>query len=178
MGIVQRQGLRDTVISYIGPGIGFVNTTLVLPRLLAPAQLGLTQVLVSLATLGALVSAMGFTNTTLRYFPYFRNRETGHSGYLPLLLGVPLAVFGVVALVLWLCRPLVLRQYAHDAALLGPHYGAMLALALCILVYSLLDAYTKSLFYTSFSSFLTDVLQRLLIAVSYTHLTLPTIYSV
>ncbi|RZL00351.1 MAG: hypothetical protein EOO62_24045, partial [Hymenobacter sp.] len=76
MGIVQRQGLRNTVISYIGLGIGFVNTTLVLPRLLAPAQLGLTQVLVSLATLGALVSALGFTNTTLRYFPYFRNRET------------------------------------------------------------------------------------------------------
>ena len=163
MGIVQRQGLRNTVISYVGLGIGFVNTTLVLPRLLAPAQLGLTQVLVSLATLGALVSALGFTNTTLRYFPYFRNREAGHSGFLPLLLGVPLAVFGVVALALWLGRPLVLRQYAHDAALLGPHYGAMLALALCILLHNLLEAYTKSLFHTSFSSFLTDVLQRLLI---------------
>ncbi|QKG56761.1 polysaccharide biosynthesis C-terminal domain-containing protein [Hymenobacter sp. BRD128] len=163
MGIVQRQGLRNTFISYVGLGIGFVNTTLVLPRLLAPAQLGLTSVLVSLATMGALVSALGFTNTTLRYFPYFRNRENGHSGFLPLLLGLPLALFGVVALVLWLGRPLVLRWYAHDAALLGPHYGVMLGLALCILLYNLLEAYTKSLFHTSFSSFLTDVLQRLLI---------------
>jgi O-antigen/teichoic acid export membrane protein len=163
LGIVQRQGLRNTFISYVGLGIGFVNTTLVLPRLLAPAQLGLTSVLVSLATMGALVSALGFTNTTLRYFPYFRNRENGHSGFLPLLLGLPLALFGVVALVLWLGRPLVLRWYAHDAALLGPHYAVMLGLALCILVYNLLEAYTKSLFHTSFSSFLTDVLQRLLI---------------
>ena len=163
MGIVQRQGLRNTFISYVGLGIGFVNTTLVLPRLLAPAQLGLTSVLVSLATMGALVSALGFTNTTLRYFPYFRNRENGHSGFLPLLLGLPLALFGLVALVLWLGRPLVLRWYAHDAGLLGPHYVVMLGLALCILVYNLLEAYTKSLFHTSFSSFLTDVLQRLLI---------------
>jgi O-antigen/teichoic acid export membrane protein len=163
LGIVQRQGLRNTFISYVGLGIGFVNTTLVLPRLLAPAQLGLTSVLVSLATMGALVSALGFTNTTLRYFPYFRNRENGHSGFLPLLLGLPLALFGVVALVLWLGRPLVLHWYAHDAALLGPHYAVMLGLALCILVYNLLEAYTKSLFHTSFSSFLTDVLQRLLI---------------
>ena len=166
MGIVQRQGLRNTVISYVGLGIGFVNTTLVLPRLLTPAQLGLTQVLVSLATLGALVSALGFTNTTLRYFPYFRNRDTGHSGFLPLLLGVPLLVFGVVVVALWLGRPLVLRWYAHDAALLGPHYGAMLVLALCILVYNLLESYTKSLFHTSFSSLLTDVMQRLLIVSS------------
>jgi O-antigen/teichoic acid export membrane protein len=163
LGIVQRQGLRNTFISYVGLGIGFVNTTLVLPRLLAPAQLGLTSVLVSLATMGALVSALGFTNTTLRYFPYFRNRETGHSGFLPLLLGLPLALFILVAAVLWLGRPLVLRWYAHDAALLGPHYGVMLGLALCILLYNLLEAYTKSLFHTSFSSFLTDVLQRLLI---------------
>ena len=163
MGIVQRQGLRNTLISYVGLGIGFVNTTLVLPRLLAPAQLGLTSVLVSLATMGALVSALGFTNTTMRYFPYFRNRENGHSGYLPLLLGLPLALFGLVAAAMWLGRPLVLRWYAHDAALLGPHYGIMLGLALCILLYNLLEAYTKSLFHTSFSSFLTDVLQRLLI---------------
>jgi O-antigen/teichoic acid export membrane protein len=163
LGIVQRQGLRNTFISYVGLGIGFVNTTLVLPRLLAPAQLGLTSVLVSLATMGALVSALGFTNTTLRYFPYFRNRETGHSGFLPLLLGLPLALFVLVAAGLWLGRPLVLRWYAHDAALLGPHYGVMLGLALCILLYNLLEAYTKSLFHSSFSSFLTDVLQRLLI---------------
>ncbi|RZK92226.1 MAG: hypothetical protein EOO62_33500, partial [Hymenobacter sp.] len=94
MGIVRRQGLRNTLISYVGLGIGFVNTTLVLPRLLAAEQLGLLNVLVALATLGQLVSALGFTNITMRYFPYFRNPETGHSGFLPLLLGVPLALFG------------------------------------------------------------------------------------
>jgi O-antigen/teichoic acid export membrane protein len=166
LGIVQRQGLRNTFISYVGLGIGFVNTTLVLPRLLAPAQLGLTSVLVSLATMGALVSALGFTNTTMRYFPYFRNRETGHSGFLPLLLGLPLALFVVVAGALWLGQPLVLRWYAHDAGLLGPHYGVMLGLAFCILLYNLLEAYTKSLFHTSFSSLMTDVVQRLLIVSS------------
>jgi O-antigen/teichoic acid export membrane protein len=166
LGIVQRQGLRNTVISYVGLGIGFVNTTLVLPRLLAPAQLGLTSVLVSLATMGALVSALGFTNTTMRYFPYFRNRETGHSGFLPLLLGLPLALFVVVAGTLWLGKPLVLRWYAHDAALLGPRYSVMLGLAFCILLYNLLEAYTKSLFHTSFSSLMTDVVQRLLIVSS------------
>ena len=163
MGIVQRQGLRNTLISYAGLGIGFVNTTFVLPRLLAPAQIGLLSVLVSVATMGALVSALGFTNTTIRYFPYFRNREAGHTGFLPLLLGVPLVMFTLVAVVLWLGRPLVLRWYADDAALLSPYYGAMLGMALCILLYSLLEAYTKSLYHTSFSSFLNDVVKRLFI---------------
>jgi len=163
LGIVQRQGLRNTAISYVGLGIGFVNTVLVLPRLLLPAQLGLMTLLVALATTASQFSALGFTNTTLRFFPYFRDRATGHSGFLPLLLGLPLALFALVASVLWLGKGLALRYYAHDAALLGPHYGAMLGLAGCILLYNLLEAYTKSLFHTSFSSFLTEIVQRLLI---------------
>jgi O-antigen/teichoic acid export membrane protein len=163
LGIIQRQGLRNTFISYAGLAIGFVNTTLVLPRLLAPSQLGLISVLVSMATMAQLVSGLGFTNTTMRFFPYFRNREAGHSGFLPLLLGVPLAMFGVVATVLWLGRPLVLRWYANEAALVKPFYAVMLGMALFILLYNLLESYTKSLYHTSFSSLLTDVVQRILI---------------
>ena len=168
MGIVQRQGLRNTVISYAGLGIGFVNTTLILPRLLLPAQLGLLSVLVALATLGSKLAEVGFTNMALRYFPYFRAPESGHRGFLPLLLGVPLAVFIVVLLGMWLGRPLVLRWYSHgqDTTLVAAHYGVMLGLAFCILIYNLLDAYAKSLFHTAFSSFLVEVVQRLLVVSS------------
>jgi O-antigen/teichoic acid export membrane protein len=163
LGIVRRQGLRNTIISYAGLGIGFINTTLVLPRLLSTTQLGLVSVLVSMATMAQLVSGLGFTNTTMRFFPYFRNREAGHSGFLPLLLGVPLLMFAVVATALWLGRPLVLRWYADQAALIRPFYVVMLGMALFILVYNLLESYTKSLYHTSFSSLLTDVVQRVLI---------------
>jgi O-antigen/teichoic acid export membrane protein len=163
LGIVRRQGLRNTIISYAGLGIGFVNTTFVLPRLLTSAQVGLVAVLVSMATMAQLVAGLGFTNTTMRFFPYFRNRETGHSGFLPLLLGVPLLMFGVVAAVLWLGQTLVLRWYADQAALIRPFYAVMLGMALLILLYNLLESYTKSLYHTSFSSLLTDVVQRVLI---------------
>ena len=163
MGIVLRQGLRNTLISYLGLAIGFVNTTLILPRLLAPAQIGLTGVLISIATIGAQVAAFGFSSTTLRYFPYFRNREAGHSGFLPLLLGLPLLGFVGVAAVLLLAKPLVLHWYAHDAALLGPHYLVGVALGLAILVFSLLDAYLRALFHSAFSSFLQEIMVRLLI---------------
>ncbi len=163
MGIVQRQGLRNTIISYAGLAIGFVNTTLVLPRLLSSTQVGLVALLVSIATIAQLVAGLGFTNTTMRFFPYFRNREAGHSGFLPLLLGVPLAMFGVVATAMWLGKPLVLRWYAKQAELISPFYAVMLGIALFILLYNLLEAYTKSLYHTSFSSLLTDVVQRVLI---------------
>ncbi|MFD2787560.1 lipopolysaccharide biosynthesis protein [Hymenobacter rubripertinctus] len=163
MGIVRRQGLRNTVISYLGLALGFVSTTLVLPRFFAPSQLGLTLTLSAIATLFAQLAAFGFASVGIRFFPYFRNRENGHHGFLPLLLGVPLLGFGVMtALYLW-GRPVVLGLYAHDAALLGPYYVWGVVFAFFTLLYSLLDAYLKALYHTAFSSFLQDILLRLLI---------------
>lgn len=164
MGIVQRQGLRNTVISYFGLGLGFVNTALLMPRFLAADQVGLTRVLVSLATIYAQLAALGFASTGIRFFPYFRNREAGHQGFLPLLLAVPLLGFAVVSVAYWLGEPLVMRAYEKDAALLGPYYGWGALLALFTLLYSLQDAYLKGLYHTAFSSFLQEVLLRVLIA--------------
>ena len=165
MGIVQRQGIRNTLISYVGLGIGFANTVLVLPRLLAPGQLGLLGVLVSLATIGAQLAAFGFASAGLRYFPYFRDQGRHHAGFLPLLLGLPLLGFGVVAGLLWLGRPVVLGWYAAgpDAARLLPHYGVAIGLAGFIMLGALQDAFLKSLFHTSFSSFCQEIVLRLLI---------------
>ena len=164
MGIVQRQGIRNTLISYLGLAIGFINTILVLPRLVTTSQLGLVGVLVFLATIGAQFSAFGFASAGLRYFPYFRNQGRNHAGFLPLLLAFPLVGFAVVAALMRLGQPLVLRWYAaDDAALLVPHYGVAIALAGVIMLGALQDAYLKALFHTSFASFCQEILLRLLI---------------
>ncbi|RSK24746.1 lipopolysaccharide biosynthesis protein [Hymenobacter metallilatus] len=163
MGIVQRQGLRNTIISYLGLALGFVSTTLVLPRFLEPQQLGLTTTLNSVATLFAQVAAVGFASVAIRFFPYFRNRENGHHGFLPFLLGVPLLGFAVVLALYLLGRPVLLGVYEHDATLLKTYYLWGAVFALFVLLYSLLDAYLKALYHTAFSSFLQDILLRLLI---------------
>ena len=165
MGIVQRQGIRNTLISYVGLAIGFANTILILPRLLSPAQVGLVgSVLLPLATIGAQVAAFGFANAGMRYFPFFRNQGHNHAGFFPLLLGPPLVGFAGVALLMGLGKPLLLLWYAEgDAALLAPHYAAAIALAGCIMLGSLQDAYLRSLFHTSFSSFCQEILLRLML---------------
>ncbi|MDB5236512.1 MAG: hypothetical protein JWR44_3505, partial [Hymenobacter sp.] len=166
MGIVLRQGLRNTLISYIGLAIGFANTILVLPRLLSPAQIGLTAgVLVPLATIAAQVSSFGLASAGMRYFPFFRNQGRNHAGFFPLLLGPPLAGFALVALLMWVGKPLVLHWYSSgdDAALLATHYAAAIGLTGCIMLGTLQDAYLKSLFHTSFSSFAQEILLRLML---------------
>ena len=166
MGIVQRQGIRNTLISYVGLAIGFVNTILVLPRLLSSSQIGLTGgVLVPLATIAAQVAAFGFASAGMRYFPFFRNQGRNHAGFFPLLLGLPLVGFVLVAGLMWVGKPLVIQMYAKgdDAALLAAHYAVAIGLAGCIMLGSLQDAYLKSLFHTSFASFAQEILLRLML---------------
>ncbi|UOG76745.1 polysaccharide biosynthesis C-terminal domain-containing protein [Hymenobacter tibetensis] len=163
MGIVQRQGLRNTIISYAGLGLGFVNTVLVLPKVLEPKQIGLTSVLMALATMFAQVSAFGFGNMGVRFFPYFRKPESGHHGFLPFLLGVPLLGFVLITVLYLLGRPLVLHWYLDDATLLGRYYTWGLVLTLFVLLINLQDAYLKALYHTAFSSFTQEIVLRLLV---------------
>jgi O-antigen/teichoic acid export membrane protein len=163
LGIVERQGLRNTVISYIGLALGFVSTALVLPNFLAPQQLGVTATLASVATLYAQIAAFGFASVGIRFFPYFRHPESGHRGFLPLLLAVPLLGFVVVTSLYFLGQPLLLKWYGRDAPLLAPYYAWGAVLALFTLLYSVQDAYLKALYHTAFSSFVQDVLLRVLV---------------
>ncbi|MBX0290149.1 polysaccharide biosynthesis C-terminal domain-containing protein [Hymenobacter sp. HSC-4F20] len=163
MGIVQRQGLRNTIISYIGLALGFVSTALVLPNFLQPEQLGVTATLSSVATLYAQVAAFGFASVGIRFFPYFRHPESGHRGFLPLLVGVPLLGFAVVTTLYFLGEPLLLTWYGRDAPLLAPYYAWGAVLALFTMLYSVQDAYLKALYHTAFSSFVQDILLRVLI---------------
>ncbi|GAB3295627.1 lipopolysaccharide biosynthesis protein [Hymenobacter tenuis] len=162
MGIVLRQGLRNTVISYIGLGLGFVNTAFIIPRFLSARELGLTGTLLAIATIYAQLSALGFASVGIRFFPYFRNREAGHQGFLPLLLGVPLLGFGLVTLLYLGGKPLVLNFYEADQDLIGAYYGWAGVLALFVMLYSLQDAYLKGLYHTAFSSFVQEILLRVL----------------
>ncbi|MDB5261400.1 MAG: hypothetical protein JWQ14_681, partial [Adhaeribacter sp.] len=69
MGIIKRQGIQNTIISYAGVVIGYVNTVLLLPWILDEEQVGLTRLLLTLAVLYAQFSALGFANAGVKFFP-------------------------------------------------------------------------------------------------------------
>ena len=53
MGIVKRDSIAITVLSYVGVVVGYVNKILLFPNFLSEEQVGLTSILVSLAVMYA-----------------------------------------------------------------------------------------------------------------------------
>lgn len=62
MGIVIRQSIKTTIVTYIGFAIGYVNTLFLFPLVLSKEQIGLTRLLISVSFLFATFASLGAGN--------------------------------------------------------------------------------------------------------------------
>ncbi len=161
MGVILRQSFANTIYSYAGALIGFVNIIWLFPFVLEAEQFGLTRVMISIGMIGAQVASLGMGNVTLRFFPLFRNPDRRHYGFLFLAASIPLAGFLVLSLLGWIFQSPLIRFYEDDSALFGDYYTLLFPLLFFILYFHILESYIRSLFDTVVATFFQDILLRL-----------------
>jgi O-antigen/teichoic acid export membrane protein len=82
MGVVRTESVKGTMASYVGAAIGLFNQIFVYTNLLPVKIVGLIKVLQSFANIFSQLSLFNINGITIRFFPFFRNKEKGHNGYL------------------------------------------------------------------------------------------------
>jgi O-antigen/teichoic acid export membrane protein len=82
MGIVQRDSFRITIIAYIGAAIGYINKIFLFTNFMEPDQVGLANLLITIALIYAQLASMGSYNIIYKFFPFFNDRKTHHNGFL------------------------------------------------------------------------------------------------
>ena len=75
MGIVERQSIKGTLVSYAGAFIGFLTTFLIITEFLTPKEVGLTRNIVEAATLISSFALLGLNSSAFRFYPYFHRAE-------------------------------------------------------------------------------------------------------
>ena len=164
MGVIFRQSIQNSIVSYFGIGLGFFITIWMYPNILEPEQYGLTRVLLSLAMVSTQLASLGSKNTIIRFFPFFRNKEKNHHGFLFLSLMIPLAGFILLALGLYFFRPEITAYFIERSQLLVDYYWFVLPLTFAILFFHITTKFVQALYDTVVSSFLMDVVVRVLTA--------------
>ncbi len=163
MGIIQRQGIRDSIVAYMGAAIGAINTLFVYPAFLSQTELGLFQFLVSWAMIISPFLLLGAPNLVVRYFPVFRNETKGHHGFLFLMLLLPITGFILFCFGILLLRKNIvswLKQEVQEPLLI--EYAAyILPLALFVTLNILLINYIKNFFRIVIPSFLDNVFVKI-----------------
>ena len=100
MGVIKRQSIKKSIVSYVGVVIGAINTLFIFP--LEPEALGLVRFLIATAVLCYPFASLGTNIMTLRFFPEFRDKQSRHHnflGLLYLLIAIGFVVFSVLAFV-------------------------------------------------------------------------------
>lgn len=96
MGIIKRQSIKRSVVSYVGTMIGVVSTIFIYP--LDKEIYGFMQFLIGVATFIWPFASLGATVPTIRFFRNFKNSEDNHGflGFLLLWLSLGVLVFGTL----------------------------------------------------------------------------------
>ncbi len=162
MSTIKKQGIRNTVITYIGVAIGFVSLLFIQPNLLKPEELGLTKIFIAAASLIATILPLGVSSVTTKFFPYFRNAEKKHHGYFGFMLLFPLIGAVICGILIYAFKNLIIAEYIQQSYLFTQYFDLLLPFAIIIGVNMTLNAYCSSLFKTTIISFFEGIVSRIL----------------
>jgi len=144
MGVIQSQGIKDSIVTYAGVIIGAVNTLIIYPYFLEAEQLGLFQFMVSSGMILSLFVGMGAYDLVTRFFPVFRNEERKHQGFLFIMLLVPVAGIIVLSLLTLVLSTPIAHFLEDKDALMRMYWPWLLPLSFFLGLNIVLINYTKN----------------------------------
>jgi O-antigen/teichoic acid export membrane protein len=162
MGIIKRQGIKNTISGYVGILIGFANLIIIQPYFLSKEELGLTRLLYSFSLLIAMFVPMGIGNATMKYFPLFKEKEKGHHGYFSFMNLFPLAGFIISAIIIYALRNFILNQYRTESPLFLEYFNYVFPLIFFNSFIYVFTTYCYSHLKSTVPSYLNDIVVRLL----------------
>ena len=141
MGVIAKQSIRGTIVTYLGIAVGIVTTFFVLTRFLTTEEVGLTRVLIDAAVLFVGLAQLGTNASIIRFYPYFRekNSEEDH-GFFFWALVIPFIGFILFAIIYWVCEAPLAAWFGNKSPLFVEYYYFVLPLAFFMLYQTICES--------------------------------------
>lgn len=161
MKAIQQQSILNTILSYMGIGLGFLNMAILFPQIFTTEQIGLYSMLGASANLAASVSRLGTDSMVIRYFSFFRKDRNGQGAFTALMLLLVAAGFTLFVLLFLLFQPLIVDFYSQGSPMYNEYSHLVVPLVLFMILFDFLFHYGRSVYKTVLPTFLKEVLLRL-----------------
>jgi O-antigen/teichoic acid export membrane protein len=153
LGIVIKQSIRSSIISYIGVVIGYVNVLWLYTYFLSTEQVGLFRLIQSASYLLATFGQIGLAQSFIKFFPEFKNEK----GFLPAtLLGGTLGFFVLCGAAL-VFKDTIVGYFSQESPLFIEYFQLTLLLTFLVIQFQLLEAYSRSLLKITAPTFFRDI---------------------
>ena len=141
MGVIAKQSIRGTIVTYLGIAVGVVTTFFVLTRFLTTEEIGLARVLIDAATLFIGLAQLGTGASIIRFYPYFQEKDGDEDhGFFFWALVVPFVGFILFALIFWACRAPLANWFGEKSPLFVDYYYFVLPLAFFMLYQTICES--------------------------------------
>ena len=141
MGVIAKQSIRGTIVTYLGIAVGVVTTFFVLTRFLTTEEIGLARVLIDAATLFIGLAQLGTNASIIRFYPYFKEKDSHEDhGFFFWALVVPFIGFLIFAVVYWACRVPLGEWFGEKSPLFVNYYYFVLPLAFFMLYQTICES--------------------------------------
>jgi O-antigen/teichoic acid export membrane protein len=162
MGIVVRQSIITTIISYAGIVIGYVNLIFLYPQYLELNQVGLLRAIQDGAMLLTPFASFGLAQCIARFYPKFSKDKEILRQFLGLLVVLALIGFCILLLTFFLFKPGIVSFFADKSPEVTHYTGLVLWLTFTLLYTGLFEQYARSQLKIIVPALLREVGTRLL----------------
>lgn len=143
MGIIIRQSIKNSVVTYVGVAIGTLNVLFLYNKFLSTEQLGLYTALTSFPLVFAGLAHLGTPHVGVRFFNQFADSEQKHNGFLGYLLLAPFVGFLTFLLVYVGLKPSFEAIYTKNSPLLINYYWTFPVITFFLIYQTILETYSK-----------------------------------
>lgn len=162
MGIVIKQSIINTVITYVGFAIGAANTLFMYPQILGDDFYGLTGFILSSGNVIMPLMAFGVHNTLIKFFSEYRS-EQEKNGFLSYLLLLPLLVAIPVVAICYVGYDEIASFFSTKSPIIYNYFWQIPLIGLCMAYFEIFYAWVKANLKSTFGTFAREILLRILI---------------
>ena len=159
MGIIFKQSLSNLIITYIGFGIGAINTLFLYTQFLTDAYYGLVGVILSTSAILMPLLAFGVPNTIVKYYSNFQNGKT-LDGFLTLMLLLPLLLMIPIAVLSYAAEDAIGLFLANKNLIVKDYVWYIFLIAMAMAYFEIFYAWSKVQMKSVFGNFMKEVFVR------------------
>lgn len=161
MGVIRKQSIQTSILSYLGVVLGYVNVVLLFPKFFEPEEFGLTRVLIAVVGVSAQFALFGLGTAIIRFFPRFREGdEQKQHGLLGWALGWALIGTTIVSAFLLFTQPWIVGYYEEKSALVINFYYLLFPFLLFEACFIIFSNYARALYHSVVNVFFREVCLR------------------
>jgi len=163
MGIIIRQGIKGTLVSYMGTVLGYINMLILFPLFFSTTEIGLYRILLDASSFFVIFSILGAADTSVRFFPFFKDTAKSQGQFLFYILTIASIGFVLFMGVYLFFNDEILKPFIEKSPELVSYKYYLIPLVFLNLFYVVFYTYCRSLLRIVVPKFFKEVIVRLLL---------------